>query len=47
MKEKFHTFRGKRGLDVMNINDSGVWFATQVLACKLFASVVRMKYQLQ
>jgi hypothetical protein len=28
MKEKFHTFRGKRGLDVANINDSSVWFAT-------------------
>lgn len=28
MKEKFHTFRGKRGLDVANINDEGVWFAT-------------------
>jgi hypothetical protein len=24
MKEKFHTFRGKRGLDVVNINDEGV-----------------------
>jgi hypothetical protein len=35
MKEKFHTFRGKRGLDVMNINDDGVWFVTQVMACKL------------
>jgi hypothetical protein len=24
MKDKFHTFRGKRGLDVANINDDGV-----------------------
>jgi hypothetical protein len=24
MKDKFHTFRGKMGLDVMNINDEGV-----------------------
>jgi hypothetical protein len=35
MKEKFHTFRGKRGLDVMNINDDSVQFVMQVLACKL------------
>jgi hypothetical protein len=26
MMEKFHTFRGKGGLDVMNINDDNVWF---------------------
>ena len=24
MKEEFHTFRGKRGLDVTNINDDDV-----------------------
>jgi hypothetical protein len=35
MKEKFNTFRGKRGLDVTNISDDVVRFATQVLACKL------------
>jgi hypothetical protein len=35
MKEKFQTFRGKRGLDVKNISDPNVWFAMQVLACKL------------
>jgi hypothetical protein len=35
MKEKFQTFRGKRGLDVKNISDDNVQFATQVLACKL------------
>jgi hypothetical protein len=35
MKEKFDTFRGKRGLDVKNINDKNVRFVTQVLACKL------------
>jgi hypothetical protein len=35
MKDKFDTFRGKRGLDVRNINDKNVRFAMQVLACKL------------
>jgi hypothetical protein len=35
MKEKFHTFRGKRGLDVKSINDKNVRFAMQVLSCKL------------
>jgi hypothetical protein len=35
MKEKFHTFRGKRGLDVKRINDKNVRFVMQVLACKL------------
>jgi hypothetical protein len=28
MKEKFHTFRGKKELDVANINDDFVQFAT-------------------
>jgi hypothetical protein len=27
MKEKFDTFRGKKGLDFTNINNEGVWFA--------------------
>jgi hypothetical protein len=36
MKEKFHTFRGERGLDFMNINDEYVWFTMHVLACKIF-----------
>jgi len=27
MKDKFHTLRGKGGLDVANINDNGVHFA--------------------
>jgi len=31
MKEKFHNFKGKRGLDVKNINDENVRFSTQVL----------------
>jgi hypothetical protein len=35
MKDKFNTFRGKRGLDITNISDDVVRFATQVLACKL------------
>jgi hypothetical protein len=35
MKEKFDTFRGKRGLDVKRINDKEVRFTTQVLAYKL------------
>jgi hypothetical protein len=35
MKEKFQTFRGKRGLDVKSINDKNVRFVTQVLACKM------------
>jgi hypothetical protein len=35
MKDKFHTFRGKRGLDVINISDDVLQFVTQVLACKL------------
>jgi hypothetical protein len=35
MKDKFDTFRGKRGLDVRNINDKNVRFAMQVLACKM------------
>jgi hypothetical protein len=35
MKEKFDTFRGKRGLDVKSINDKNVRFVMQVLACKL------------
>jgi hypothetical protein len=35
MKDDFKTFKGKRGLDVKNINDTNVWFSTQVLACKL------------
>jgi hypothetical protein len=35
MKEKYGTFRGAHGLDVANINDDIVRFATQVLACKL------------
>jgi hypothetical protein len=35
MKEKFDTFRGKRGLDVKSISDKDVRFVTQVLACKL------------
>jgi hypothetical protein len=35
MKEKFQTFKRKRGLDVTNINDDGVRFETQVLAYKL------------
>jgi hypothetical protein len=35
MKEKFQTLRGKRGLDVKNISETNVQFATQVLACKL------------
>jgi hypothetical protein len=38
MKEKFHTFRGKRGLVVMKTNGSGVFFAMQVLACKLLCT---------
>jgi hypothetical protein len=28
MKENFQTFKGKRGLDVKNINDTNVWFTT-------------------
>jgi hypothetical protein len=36
MKEKFYIFKGKRGLDVKNIIDTNVQFATQVLAYKLF-----------
>jgi hypothetical protein len=35
MKEIFHTFRGKWGLDVVNINNECVWFEMQVLAFKL------------
>jgi len=35
MKDKFHTFIGKRGLDVVNISDDVVWFEMQVLAYKL------------
>jgi hypothetical protein len=35
MRDKFHNFRGKRGLDVVNIDDDGVRFAMQVLAWKL------------
>jgi hypothetical protein len=31
MKDKFHIFRGERGLDVVNINDDSVHFASQVL----------------
>jgi hypothetical protein len=47
MKEKFHTFRGKRGLDVMNINDD----RCSGLQCRCWptnccTSVVRTKYQL-
>jgi hypothetical protein len=35
MKEKFQNFRGKVELDVKNISDDNVWFATQVLTRKL------------
>jgi len=35
MKEKFYTFRGKRGLDVKNIRETNVRFAMQVLDYKL------------
>jgi hypothetical protein len=35
MKDNFHTFRGKKGLDVANISDDVVPFLMQVLACKL------------
>jgi len=35
MKDNFDTFRGKRGMDVRNINDKNVRFAMQVLACKM------------
>jgi hypothetical protein len=35
MKEKFNTFRGKRGLDVCSISDDVVRFLVKVLACKL------------
>jgi hypothetical protein len=34
MKEKFNTFKGKRGLDVANISDDVVLFVKRVLACK-------------
>jgi hypothetical protein len=48
MKEKFQTFRGKRGLDVKNINDNNVRFATQVLDLQVVLQVSgNMKYQLQ
>jgi hypothetical protein len=35
IKDKFHTFRGKGGLDVANINDDSVPFSMKVMACKL------------
>jgi hypothetical protein len=35
MKEKFDTFRGKRGMDVNRISEKEVRFMMQVLACKL------------
>jgi hypothetical protein len=35
LKDKFHNFRGKRGLDVANISDDFVQFEMQVLAYKL------------
>jgi hypothetical protein len=35
MKEKLHTFRREKGLDVTNINYDDVQFETQVLAYKL------------
>lgn len=35
MKEKFNTFREKRGLDIVSISDDVVRFATQIFAYKL------------
>jgi hypothetical protein len=35
MKEKFQTFRGKRGMDVKSIKDKNVRFVMQVLACNM------------
>jgi len=35
MKEKFHNFRGKMGLDVKKIHDDNVRFTMHLLACKL------------
>jgi hypothetical protein len=35
MKDKYDTHRGVRGLDVVNINDDIVRFATQVMDFKL------------
>jgi hypothetical protein len=43
MKDKFHTFRRKRGLDVANINDGNVQFETQVFSCELLRKFLKEK----
>jgi hypothetical protein len=39
MKEKFHTFKGKRGLDVTNINDDNVLVSNVGIALQIIAQV--------
>jgi hypothetical protein len=47
MKEKFQTFRGKRGLDVKNINDDNVQVCNAGIGLQVVAKMFkRMKYQL-